>query len=146
MTIASKVLTKCWPGYYDFATGTEAQMAKESWKMQEDNLILGFVIIGTMYKQSENDGIAKGGIELSQVPLWGKEGSLGFMSLSEVWNTTPAGVSVTSGQLAVMFEKGNEVSLLEGESLYLNCNCVPKSAGTSGIDYDVVIYYRHGKK
>ncbi len=112
-----------------------------SWLAQEDIEVVGASATIYSYQPSENDGQAEALIELSQVGIIAQDGAILQVAAHEDWNTTPAGICLTTQQATVMFPQGSAVPIKEEGYLYINAMSVGKTAGLSSFQYTVTVYY-----
>ncbi|MBA7552140.1 hypothetical protein ES705_44694 [subsurface metagenome] len=135
--VFTKVLSK---RAVDIAMGP-AELGLDSWVAQEDELILGYTYAIKLDEASENDGITRGVVELTQANAMNKDGSLGIVAFGEYWNTAPPFGWAVMPSGSVFFAAGKEISLTEGDYLSLLASVYGKSADISYWDVYFVVYY-----
>ncbi len=112
-----------------------------SWLVQEDIEVVGVNMCLRSSVPSENDGFASCTVELSQTAEYAQPGAIAAVCAGEGWNTTPAGISLANGNLALNFPVGLAIPVKEEGHLYVNAMTKGKSAGASMFNFEVLIYY-----
>ncbi|MBA7591953.1 hypothetical protein ES708_34124 [subsurface metagenome] len=140
--MSKRIFTKVWTGYIPAQLAVpEQQNALEQWLVQEDIEVIGAEITLINRAPSENDGFASCTLELSQVGVYGQDGSILAAGAQEGWNTVPQGISLANGNVAVTFPLGLAVPVKEEGYLYLNAQTYGKTAGVSTFRYLVIAHY-----
>ncbi|MBA7712241.1 hypothetical protein ES703_121213 [subsurface metagenome] len=142
--MSKRIFTKVFEGVLQAGATPVHDNARDTWLVQENIEVIGASISVGNTAPSENDGFASVIVELSQVGLREQDGAILSAKAFEGWNTTPAGVDVALGHIAIAFPQGYAVPVKEEGYLYVNAYTQGKSAGVSGFDYVVIVYYTKG--
>lgn len=123
------------------AVGTEGPNPVETWSPQEDIEVVGCWLYGELEVISENDCQTGGWFGLKSGAMMDLGGWLGRINWSGLWNTSPAAVQKEYANVAVIFPKGQAVTVREGETLNLFASVRSVTAGEHTYSLGAIVYY-----
>ncbi|MBA7542384.1 hypothetical protein ES705_34705 [subsurface metagenome] len=146
MTTRNKVFTKVFEADIGTSIGPIETIndAELTWLLQEDISIFAVDGVAVTNKPSENDGFTRLIAELSQTAVFGSDGALMAVAVSEGWNTTPSGIFATASNKSLTLPQGKAIIVREEGHLYVNCSTYGKTAGITHFQYRFTIYYTKG--
>ncbi|MBA7555315.1 hypothetical protein ES705_47973 [subsurface metagenome] len=143
--MSKRIFTKRFSGQVEVGMPNMDFPAMDSWLLQENIEVIGASIAVIPWQPSENDGYTYLSVELSQTGVFGLDGTILQCGAMEGWNTSPAGISVHVGNVAVSFPNGAAVPVREEGYLFVNAKGYFKTAGITNYNYGVTVYYTKGR-
>jgi len=134
-----KVFNKILSGNHAPTVGTHATELIDVWRPDEDIFIVGVEMFTRMSLFDENDSTIEWHVELNQAGDTGREPTVGIVTGTYAWNTTPAAVDVAgSGATEViMFPEGYGFRVTEDSAL----NLWVASKHIAGVDSTLIACY-----
>lgn len=118
-----------------------------SWQMEEDIIVLGCSLTCGFENDPGNDGFSRCQVCLASSAGFEPEAEIGMAFCHTQWNTAPAGVDSSFGNLTIMFPSGYGIPIKEEGHLYVGVALDGRNqtAGTPMGFGIAEIYYVRGK-
>ncbi len=91
-----------------------------SWLLQEDIEVIGYQVLTEVLIADQNDDLAEIIAEVSQVGIFGQDGTIGMVSGAHLWNSIPQSVDRECPVVTAMFPEGLAIPVKEEGYIYLN--------------------------
>lgn len=121
------------------------ELAADTWQAEEDVTIIGLILRVSMELINANDGPLYFQGQISQSPLFDKEGVVASVSGFWDWNTAPAFGIHNQREVSIMFPEGKGMPLREGNNLNLHMSWrVGYTSGTTSFVAKSEVFYVKG--